>query len=272
MKSEIFSIGNFSISWYSVCILIGVIIASILFILECKKYEISIDYAVNLIFWTVIFGIIGARVYYVVFNWSYYAKDPIEILKIWNGGLAIHGGILFGLLFVIFYTKKYKVRTLKITDMMVVGLIIAQSIGRWGNFFNREAHGPETTRAVLENIKLLPKFVIDGMNIGGTYYIPTFFYESISCLIGFIILLLVRRVFEYLRVGQLTGIYLIWYGITRFIIESFRTDSLMLNNFKVAQIVSIIMILVGILLLVRNIGKSKFENRYDDYELNDIKF
>ena len=270
--SEAFSIGSFSISWYSICILVGVIFASILFILECKKYEISVDFSINLIFWTVIFGIIGARLYYVLFNLDYYLTEPIEILKIWNGGLAIHGGILFGLLFILFYTKKYKIRTLKVTDMTVVGLIIAQAIGRWGNFFNQEAHGPETTRQFLEGLKIVPKFVIDGMKIAGTYYQPTFYYESLWCVLGFIVLLIVRRVFEYLRVGQLTGLYLIWYGIGRFFIESLRTDSLMLSNFKVAQLVSILFILVGIILLLLYVKKSKFENRYDDYELEDIKF
>ena len=270
--SEMFSIGNFSVSWYSVCILIGVILASIIFLLECKRYEINLEFATNLIFWTVIFGIIGAILYYVLFNLNYYLKDPIEILKIWNGGLAIHGGILFGLLFIIFYTKKYKVRTLKITDMIVVGLIIAQAIGRWGNFFNQEAHGGETTRLVLENMKIIPQYVISGMNIGGKYYIPTFYYESLTCLLGFIIMLLIRRILEYLRVGQLTGFYLVWYGTFRFIIEYMRTDSLMFYNFKVAQIVSILMVLIGLFLMLRNVGKSKFENRYDDYELTDIKF
>ena len=267
-----FSIGGFSISWYSLCILFGVICASTLLILECKKYDISIEFVTNLIFWTVIFGIIGARLYYVAFNLDYYLQEPLEILKVWNGGLAIHGGLLFGLIFIIIYTKKYHIRTLKMTDMIVVGLILAQAIGRWGNFFNQEAHGPETTREFLEGIKLIPKFVIDGMNIGGTYYIPTFYYESLSCLFGFVILLLVRRIFEYLRVGQLTGIYLIWYGITRFIIESLRTDSLMYGNYKVAQIVSVLSIIIGLILLLKDIKKSKFENRYDDYELDDVNF
>lgn len=270
--SELVRIGNFSISTYSVCILVGVLVAEALFLLECKKYEIDLNFATNLIFWTVIFGIIGARVYYVAFNLDYYLSDPIEILKVWNGGLAIHGGILGGLLFILFYTKKYKIRTLKVTDMAVVGVIIAQAIGRWGNFFNGEAHGPETTRAVLESIKLIPKFVIDGMKIDGIYYIPTFYYESLSCIFGFIILLLIRKIFEYLRVGQLTGVYLVWYGMTRFIIESLRTDSLMLGSFKVAQIVSVILFIIGLILIFMYMGKSKFENRYDDYELEDIKF
>ena len=121
-------------------------------------------------------------------------------------------------------------------------------------------------------MKIIPEFVIQGMNIDGTYYMPTFYYEFLWCLLGFIVLLIVRRVFEYLRTGQLTGIYLIWYSIARIYIESFRTDSLMLGNFKVAQIMSVILIIVGIILLVRNIGKSKFENRYDDYEVNDVEF
>lgn len=270
--SELVKIGNFSISWYSVCILTGVLIAGALFLLECKKYEIDLNFATNLIFWTVIFGIIGARLYYVAFNFDYYSSNPTEILKVWNGGLAIHGALLGGLLFILFYTKKYKVRTLKVTDMAVVGVIIAQAIGRWGNFFNQEAHGGETTRAALESLKIIPKFVIDGMNINGTYYIPTFYYESLWCILGFIVLLIVRRAFEYLRIGQLTGIYLIWYSVARFIIEKYRTDSLMLGNFKVAQLVSILLFIVGILLIVWNLGKSKFEKRYDDYELEDIKF
>ena len=155
------------------------------------------------------------------------------------------------------------------TDMAVVGLIIAQAMGRWGNFFNGEAHGPETTREVLEGIKIIPNFVIDGMNIAGTYYQPTFYYEFLWCLLGFVILLCVRKFYEYLKVGQLTGIYLMWYGIGRFFIESLRTDSLMLKEFKVAQIVSVIMFVVGLIMLILGFKGSKFENRYDDYEIEE---
>ncbi len=272
MNSIAISIGNFDITYYSIFILIGVVIASILFFTECKKYEINLDFATNLIFWTVIFGIIGARLYFVLFNLDYYLANPIEIIQVWKGGLAIHGGIIFGCLFVIFYTKKYKIRVLKVTDMIVVGLIIAQAIGRWGNFFNQEAHGPEVARSVLEGFKIIPKFVIDGMNIAGTYYHPTFYYESLWCLLGFIILILVRKFYEYLKAGQLTGIYLIWYGIGRFFIEALRTDSLMFKTIKAAQIVSIIMIIIGLILFIKGFKGSKFEDRYDDYELEDIKF
>ena len=272
MNSVAISLGNFDITWYSLCILVGVMLASLLFLLECKKYEINIDFGINLIFWTVIFGIIGARIYFVLFNLSYYLENPVEILEVWKGGLAIHGGIIGGLLFIIFYSLKYKVRILKMTDMAVVGLIIAQAMGRWGNFFNGEAHGPETTREVLEGIKIIPNFVIDGMNIAGTYYQPTFYYEFLWCLLGFVILLCVRKFYEYLKVGQLTGIYLMWYGIGRFFVESLITDSLMLKEFKVAQIVSVIMFVVGLIMLILGFKGSKFENRYDDYEIEDIKF
>lgn len=272
MSNIAFSIGNFEVAWYSIYILIGVLLAGILFLLEAKKYEINMDFCVNMIFWTVIFGIIGARAYYVLFNLDYYLDNISEIIQIWNGGLAIHGGIIGGVLFILLYSIKYEVRFLKMTDMAVPGVIIAQAIGRWGNFFNQEAHGPEIAREVLENLHFIPEFVIKGMNIGGTYFHPTFYYEFLWCFLGFIILILVRKFDEHLRVGQLTGIYLIWYSIGRIFIESLRTDSLMIGNFKVAQLISIILIINGIILLVKDIRKSKFENLYDDYEVNDVKF
>lgn len=272
MNSVAIAFGNFEVSWYSIFILVGVLIAGALFLKECKKYEINLDFATNLIFWTVIFGIIGARIYYVIFNWSYYSANLAETYKIWNGGLAIHGGIIAGLLFIILYSLKYKVRILKITDMTVVGLIIAQAIGRWGNFFNQEAHGGEVAKSVLESMKIIPEFVIKGMYIDGAYYEPTFYYESLWCLLGFIVLLLIRSFYKYLKAGQLTGIYLIWYGIGRFVIEGMRTDSLMLGTLKAAQIVSIGMFIIGVILLVIGFKGSKFENRYDDYETEDIKF
>jgi len=266
MSEIAFEIGSFSVSWYSICILIGVLFAGTLFLLECKKYEINMDFAVNLIFWTVIFGILGARFYYVAFNLDYYMANPTEIIQIWNGGLAIHGGIIGGLLFILLYTLKYKVRTLKVTDMAVVGLIIAQAIGRWGNFFNQEAHGPEVARSVLEGFKIIPEFVIDGMNIGGIYYHPTFFYESLWCILGFIILLIIRR--TNIKQGILSSFYLIWYGIGRFMIEGMRTDSLMLGSLKMAQVISILMIIIGIIMFMY-FNFSKFNKPYkevDDYE------
>ena len=184
----------------------------------------------------------------------------LEIFAIWNGGLAIHGGIIAGLLFIIYYCKKNKVNILEILDIIVVGLIIAQAIGRWGNFFNSEAYGPITTAEHLSSLGI-PNFVINGMYILGEYRQPTFFYESVWCVFGFCAMLLVRN-YKYLKIGQLTSFYLIWYGIIRFIIEGMRTDSLMLGPIKMAQIVSIVFIISGIILFIK-VRKSGQENLYN---------
>lgn len=279
MNSIAFSVGPFDISWYSICILVGVMLAWVLFALESKKYEINSDFCTNLVFWTIIFGIVGARLYYVAFNLDYYLKYPIEILKIWNGGLAIHGGILFGFLFILFYSKKYQIRTLKITDMLVVGLIIAQALGRWGNFFNGEAHGPVVSRETLENMKIIPDIIINNMRLfdsaSGTfqYFHPTFYYESLWCVLGFIVLLAIRIICKKIKCGQLTSIYMIWYGIGRFFIESMRTDSLMLGSIKIAQLVSVLLVLGGLaLFFIKKFRKSDSSDLYDSYEVDNVQF
>lgn len=248
MERVALDLGIIQIYWYSIFIFLGVLAACITIYLEAKKRKIEEEFIVNLAFNVIIFGIIGARLYYVLFNLDYYMSNPVEILEIWNGGLAIHGGLLTGALFTIYYCKKHKVESLKIFDIIVVGLILGQAIGRWGNFFNQEAYGAITTVAKLKSLGI-PEFVINGMYILGEYRQPTFFYESIWNFFGFIALLIIRR-YPYLKTGQLSGIYLIWYSIIRFITEGMRTDSLMLGPFKIAQIVSIILFVIGIILFV----------------------
>lgn len=265
-------LGFFQINWYSIFIAAGVTIAFILIGSESKRLNINKDFMTNLVFWTILFGIIGARLYYCAFNYDYYSTNPGEIIKIWEGGLAIHGGIIAGLLFAFLYTFKYKIRFFRATDILAVGLIITQAIGRWGNFFNSEAHGIETTKEALEGLWFIPKFVINGMNIDGVFYQPTFYYESMWCIIGFIILLLLRYLFKYLKVGQLTGAYFIWYGIGRFFIESLRTDSLMFYGYRAAQIASILMVFFGLLIFILKGRGSKFENLYSEEELDEIRF
>ena len=268
MNPEIFSIGDLSIRWYSVLILLGMIIAVRLAERESKKFKFEKAFIFDIALWIIIFGIIGARLYYVIFNFELYRNDLLGILKVWNGGLAIHGGILAGLITLVIYCKKKDIKILRVTDIAVPSLIIAQSIGRWGNFFNSEAHGPMTTLENLQNLHI-PNFIIEGMKIGGVYYHPTFLYESIWCLIGFIILLIVRKYYKSLKCGQLTCIYLMWYGVGRLFIESLRTDSLMLGSLKVAQLISIAMIVVGILfflyLCFNKLRKGKY---YDKEEMN----
>ena len=156
-------------------------------------------------------------------------------------------------------------------DIIVVGLLIGQAIGRWGNFFNGEAHGPATTLTFLQSLHL-PNFIIEGMKINGTYYQPTFLYESIWCLIGFVLLLIFRRR-KYCKIGQVTALYLAWYGIGRYIIEGLRTDSLMFFNFKIAQIVSLILIISGLIILIVKSKGTVFNNQYNDKEnIDEIRF
>jgi phosphatidylglycerol:prolipoprotein diacylglycerol transferase len=148
---------------------------------------------------------------------------------------------------------------LETCDLIVPSVIIAQAIGRWGNFFNSEAHGPITTLAKLKDM-YIPDFVINGMFIDGQYYIPTFYYESLWCIFGFVIMIICRYKWNNMKVGQMTGLYLFWYGVGRFFIESLRTDSLMFLNLKIAQLVSIIFIILGIVFFVLPFLKNRNKN------------
>ena len=256
MNPILIEIGNIKIYWYSIMILTGVILGSIIVLKEAKRFNISKNKTSDMLFYTMIFGIIGARIYYVIFNLKYYIQDPISIIKVWEGGLAIHGGIIAGILYIIYYTKKNNIDTIRMFDICAPGLLIGQAIGRWGNFFNGEAHGPITTLEYLQRLHI-PYFIIEGMKIDGNYYIPTFFYESLICIMGLIIILILRRT-NLFKKGNITSFYLIWYGIGRTIIESYRTDSLMMNTLKQAQIISIIMITIGIILFIITIKKEKY--------------
>lgn len=262
--------GFIQIYWYSLFIFLGMLLGIAVCYFEIKKKKINEDFFFNLVFYGIVLGLVGARLYYVLFNLNYYLQNPIEILEVWNGGLAIHGGILFAGLFILLYSKKYKQNALKICDILVVGLILGQAIGRWGNFFNQEAFGQITTKAALESA-MVPNFVIDGMFINGAYRQPMFLYESVWNVFGFLALLITRR-YKYLKNGQLTGVYLMWYSAGRCIFEIFRTDSLMLGSFKIAQIVSIILFIIGLLLFVLCRRGSRFTNLYQEENQNEIRF
>ena len=270
MNDVLIDLGFITIKWYSVLMLIALLLGIFIINREAKKFNINDNFITNLLFWTIIIGIIGARLYYVIFEWDYYSAHPTEILKIWEGGIAIHGAIIFGTLFIIFYTKKYKISTLKITDIIVPALCLGQVIGRWGNFFNGEAHGPETTFAFLNSLHL-PQFIIDGMNINGKYFQPTFLYESLWNLICFILLIVLRRR-KHLKIGTLTSIYLMWYSVGRFFIEGLRTDSLMLGEFRIAQIISIVLFIIGFVIFIISHRGSKLDNLYNEKTEVNMKF
>lgn len=270
MNPIMIEVFGFEIRWYSVILLVAVIIGVSLLIKEGKKYDYPKDFLFNMAFWAIIFGFLGARIYYCLFNYKMYLNDPISIFKIWEGGLAIHGGLLAGILTLIIYCRKYNVRILKITDMLSISLLLGQAIGRWGNFFNGEAHGGATTLFALQS-KKIPTFIIDGMHINGVFYEPTFFYEFLWCLLGAVILLIIRK-YKYLKVGMLTGSYLMWYSFGRFFIESMRTDSLMFAGFKVAQIISVLLFLVGLIMLLKISRKGRFEDLYSEEKSVNLKF
>ena len=258
MNSVALEVGPIKIYWYSLTMFAAILVATILIVRESKKQKINDNILIDLIFYGIISGILGARIYYVLFNLDYYLQDPLEIIKIWHGGIAIHGAIIGGLIFLILYSKKKKLNVLKMMDIIAVGLIIAQAIGRWCNFFNQEAYGRIVTISFLKKL-YLPNFIIQNMYIDGYYREPTFLYESFFSFVGFLIIILLRKK-KNIKVGQLTGIYLIWYGIERLVIETFRSDSLMFGNIKIAQLISIIFILTGVFLFNKNRKKDKFYN------------
>ena len=269
MDRYLLTIGDLKIEWYSVLILVGALIAITMILKEAKRYGYSSDFAFNMCFWGILSGIIGARVYYVLFNLNLY-HSFWDACKIWEGGLAIHGGLIVGIIVIILYCRKYHVRTIRMLDFAAPAVMLAQAIGRWGNFFNSEAHGAATTLEHLQSLHI-PKFIIDGMNIGGVYYHPTFLYESLWCIVGVILILVVRRL-KITKVGQPFALYLLWYGFGRFLIESMRTDSLMLGGFKMAQIVSVIMVLFGLFIVMISSRKGRYEDLYEQDNNQVIRF
>ena len=257
MNPVAITIGNIQIRWYSILILIAFTIGYFIVLKKGRNKGISTIHINDMSFYLVVFCILGARLYYCLFNFDYYKENLIEIIQVWNGGLAIHGGIIAGILFLLFYTRKHDIRILDMTDIIAPALALGQAIGRWGNFFNKEAYGPATTYFELRRLHI-PEFIMNGMYINGTFHHPTFLYESLGCLIIFIILMIISSIKKFNK-GLITGIYFILYGTIRFFIESLRTDSLMFNNFKVAQIISVIMCIIGILLILIPIFRRKHD-------------
>lgn len=267
MNRIAFDFGVIQIYWYSIFVFLAAFFALSIITRESKRIGLDENKITDMLLNTLILGIIGARLYYVLFNFSYYRHNLLEILEIWNGGLAIHGGIIFGILYIFYFTKKNKVQFLKYLDVSSLGLILGQAVGRWGNFFNQEAFGAVTTLEVLKKQKL-PNFIIDGMKIDGLYRQPTFLYESVWNLIGFIILYILRKR-KYIKTGTLTAVYLIWYSLGRVVIEGMRTDSLMLGPIKVAQIISVLSIALGAFLIFKNSKLAKLDKLYNESEIKE---
>ncbi|HII1634140.1 TPA: prolipoprotein diacylglyceryl transferase [Staphylococcus aureus] len=242
-----FNLGPLSVRWYGIIIAVGILLGYFVAQRALVKAGLHKDTLVDIIFYSALFGFIAARIYFVIFQWPYYAENPSEIIKIWHGGIAIHGGLIGGFIAGVIVCKVKNLNPFQIGDIVAPSIILAQGIGRWGNFMNHEAHGGPVSRTFLEQLHL-PNFIIENMYINGQYYHPTFLYESIWDVAGFIILVNIRK---HLKLGETFFLYLTWYSIGRFFIEGLRTDSLMLtSNIRVAQLVSILLILISISLIV----------------------
>ncbi|HDE3329255.1 TPA: prolipoprotein diacylglyceryl transferase [Staphylococcus aureus] len=242
-----FNLGPLSVRWYGIIIAVGILLGYFVAQRALVKAGLHKDTLVDIIFYSALFGFIAARIYFVIFQWPYYAENPGEIIKIWHGGIAIHGGLIGGFIAGVIVCKVKNLNPFQIGDIVAPSINLAQGIGRWGNFMNHEAHGGPVSRAFLEQLHL-PNFIIENMYINGQYYHPTFLYESIWDVAGFIILVNIRK---HLKLGETFFLYLTWYSIGRFFIEGLRTDSLMLtSNIRVAQLVSILLILISISLIV----------------------
>lgn len=269
VKSEAFSLFGVSIAWYGIIIACGMILAIIFGLSQMKKYGIDPDRATDVIIGGIIGGVVGARAYYVLMNWDTYSKDLKTIFQTRNGGLAIYGGIIGALLVGVIMCRIRKVKILPLFDVASMGFLIGQGIGRWGNFFNHEAFGSNTDlpwgmtsgriqQWITENSEY--GSLVEGMTPDRAVH-PCFLYESIWCLTGFVVLFLIskRRKFD----GQIFLSYILWYGIGRSVIEGLRTDSLMLGNIRISQLLAIVSALTAFILLC--VIGSKVKRMGEDY-------
>ena len=242
-----FSIGTFNVYWYGILIAIGLLLAVTYAYFNAHRYDVDRGKLFDCVIVGIITSIIGARLYYVAFKWDHFSANPIEILDIRDGGIAIYGAIIGALVGGLIMAKIRKLKFLPVLDITMTGFLIGQAIGRWGNFFNQEAFGTPT-----DNI-----FRMVSENTGGVAVHPCFLYESVWCALGFVFLFIFNRKFQRYH-GQVFYLYLVWYGLERMIVEGLRTDSLYLPfqlfglDIRVSQALSALLFIAGIILLIVN--------------------
>lgn len=265
-----FTLFGRGVAWYGILITIGMVLAVAIAFYVAKRDNISSDDVIDLALWSIIFGVLGSRVYYVIFTWNEFdylvtsaVSDGtfsgaigaffsnawatfVNCIAIWNGGMAIYGGVIAGMIVGVIFARVKKIHFLQIFDILAPAVMIGQIIGRWGNFVNMEAHGGETS--LPWRMGLLYGNPASGTWISEQYVHPTFFYESVWNLIGLVLIIsLVRR--KKFK-GQSCAIYFTWYGFGRMLIESLRTDSLYIGPFRVSQLVGLVSLVAGVLMLI----------------------
>ena len=242
-----FSIGTLSIHFYGVIIALGLILAVVYGLRRRQTFGFSEDDILDGVLCIVPFAIICARLYYCIFEWDMYKGDPISILYIWEGGLAIYGGVIGAAIGMIVYTKVKKINLPALLDLVSLGFLIGQSIGRWGNFMNREAFGSATE-------SFLRMGLYNTRTGAFEYYHPTFLYESVWNAIGFILLHKLTKKRQY--DGQIALGYVAWYGLGRAFIEGLRTDSLYLGIFRVSQLLAAVSCIAAVGVLIWQMFRS----------------
>lgn len=244
--------------WYSVLIVIGVLVGLILCSREEKRRGLPQDTVIDLALWAVPAAIVGARTYFVIFSWDLFRFDPLSILRIWEGGLAIYGGIIGGLVAILLFSRIRRIPVTTLTDLVVPALALGQAIGRWGNYFNMEAYGVAVTDP---RWQFFPAAVLIPESGGDVWHMATFFYESVWDLGIFLLLWFVLRT-RVKRPGIMTLTYLTLYGLGRMLIEGLRTDSLMSGSLRVSQVLSLGLFILGLVLLcVQAVAHRKTKER-----------
>jgi prolipoprotein diacylglyceryl transferase len=236
MNPVAFTIFGVDIMWYGVLISTGVLLGVVFALRECKRIGFKEDNLLDFLLYAIPAAIVGARAYYVIFSWDFYSKNPDQIINIRNGGLAIHGALIVGVIVGVLFCKKRKIKVLELLDIVMPSVALGQAIGRWGNFINQEAHGGPTD---------LPWGII----VNGQKVHPTFLYESVIDFCIFLFLIWFRKN-KKTTDGQVLGLYLILYSAGRFFVEGLRTDSLMFLGMRVAQLISLGSVMLGVILLV----------------------
>lgn len=258
-------LGPLTIYWYGVIIAAGAYLGLWLAMRESTRLGLKKDTFVDLIVFAVPIALISARLYYVAFEWERYKDGSfIDIIAIWEGGIAIHGALIGSVATAVVFAKVKKISFWKLADIAAPGIILGQAIGRWGNFMNQEAFGgPVSTEAYNNYLQYLPDFIMNQMCVGNVMHHPTFLYESVWNIIGLALLLVFRRLNP--RRGEVFLGYVIWYSFGRYFIEGMRTDSLYLfADVRMAQFISVVLIVLSIVLIIyrRKSGLAKFH--YED--------
>lgn len=244
-------LGPLTIYWYGIIIAVGAVLAVYLATREAERVGLGKETVMDFIIFAVPIAIITARMYYVIFEFDQYANGPLwKMIAVWEGGIAIHGSVIGGVITAIVFTKVKKISFWRLADVIAPSLILGQAIGRWGNFVNQEAHGGPISEAAYESFhQYLPDFIMNQMVIDGVMYHPTFLYESAWNFLIFFGLLLFRRTNP--KRGMVFLTYAITYSIGRFFIEGLRTDSLyIIGELRTAQVVSILTIIAGVIIML----------------------